>query len=115
MEDGDVITKVVKDKKTQPVSAEGLPGLRQGPDELSVFVLDVRNPTEDGQFLTLSKKAPVEDKGTRTTIPTRSEPSLTRKATSPGPRLARPGLFVSPRKPSSRLCSRSDLWDMVHG
>jgi len=57
LEPGDVLAKVVKDKKIQPLkSVDELVAAAEGSDELAVFVLDVRNPEKDAQAVTLSKK-----------------------------------------------------------
>ena len=62
LEEGDLITKVVKDKKILPVkTVEDLVAAAKGSDELAVFVKDVRNPENDAQALTLNKEG-VEDK-----------------------------------------------------
>jgi len=62
IEEGDVVTKVVKDKKIQTVAGvDDLVAAAEGSDELSLFVKDVRKPDEDAKALTLSKK-PASDK-----------------------------------------------------
>ncbi len=62
LEEGDVVTKVVKDKKIQDVTgADDLVAAAEGSDELSLFVKDVRNPEEEAKAVTLSKK-PASDK-----------------------------------------------------
>jgi len=58
LEEGDLITKVVKDKKIQPVKEiDDLVSAANGSDELAIFVKDVRNPDKDAQAVTLNKKA----------------------------------------------------------
>jgi len=58
LEEGDLITKVVKDKKIQPVKdIDDLVSAAAGSDELALFVKDVRNPEKDAQAITLNKKA----------------------------------------------------------
>jgi len=57
LEQGDLITKVVKDKKIQAVKGvEDVAAAAEGNDDLTVFVKDVRNPENDAQVVTLSKK-----------------------------------------------------------
>jgi len=58
LEEGDLVTKVVKDKKIQPVTeVDQILAAAEGGDELTLFVKDVRNPENDAQIVTLSKKA----------------------------------------------------------
>jgi len=62
LEEGDLITKVVKDKKIEAVKSAKDFGSLIGKDaeELAVYVKDVRNPKKEGTFLTLSKKVKAE-------------------------------------------------------
>lgn len=57
LEEGDLITKVVMDKKIQSVkdAKEFTELVEDDADELAIYVKDVRNPTKPGQFITLSK------------------------------------------------------------
>ncbi|MDB5349633.1 MAG: htrA 1 [Planctomycetota bacterium] len=58
LEPGDVVTKVVKDKKIQPLKSVGeLVAAAEGSEDLALFVKDVRNPEKDAQAVTLSKKS----------------------------------------------------------
>jgi len=61
LEEGDLITKVVKDKKIQAVKdVDDLVSAAEGSDELALFVKDVRNPDKDAQAVTLNKGAAKE-------------------------------------------------------
>jgi len=65
LEEGDLIVKVVKDKKIQPVKT--LKDFREAvgkgeTDELAMYVKDVNNPTKPGQFITLTKGEKKEKK-----------------------------------------------------
>ncbi|MEO6809183.1 MAG: trypsin-like peptidase domain-containing protein [Isosphaeraceae bacterium] len=57
LEEGDLITKVVMNKKIEPVkdAKEFTELVKDDADELAIYVKDVRNPTKPGQFITLSK------------------------------------------------------------
>jgi S1-C subfamily serine protease len=61
LEEGDLVTKVVVNKKIQPAkTAEDLLSAAKDSDELTLFVKDVRNPENDAQVVKLSKKASAE-------------------------------------------------------
>ena len=62
LEEGDMIVKIVKDKKTQPItSVDELIAAAEGTDDLSLFILNIREPKDEALAVTLSKK-PVENK-----------------------------------------------------
>jgi len=58
LEEGDLVTKIVKDKKIQPIETpDQITAAAEGTDELTLFVKDVRNPENDAQVVTLNKKS----------------------------------------------------------
>ncbi len=58
LEEGDLITKVIKDKKIEPAkSVEDLVSAANGAKDLAIFVKDVRNPEKEAQIVTLTIKA----------------------------------------------------------